>query len=245
MAERRVQEARRLLARALDGDQDDRDVVRAARAVVAELGAEERLLELLGELASGAGDPAACARLSYRHVLGFDKLLLIDGSPRHMLRAHVWHPAPQRSQGLGDIHNHRSSLASFVVCGGLVMELYEVAVDGPGLATTRYEESVSDEPGTEGEWLLRPVGAARLRLSQSAEYRAGSGYALAPYTLHRAWSTGARPTVTLFLETGVRRRRHTDVFTDAAHRPAVVAKSPLDVAGYLAEVGAVAELVGR
>ncbi|WP_156723741.1 hypothetical protein [Streptomyces apocyni] len=247
MAGRRFAEARRRLEQVLGDGPDERETVRAARAVVAELGAAGHLPGLLGELALGAGDPEGCARLSYRHVLGFHKLLLIDGSPRHMLRAHIWHPSPPRSfLGLGDIHNHRSALASYVVRGALAMELYEVTADG-GLATTRYEESVSDEPGAEGEWLLRPTGAARLRLTQTAEYRTGSGYALAAYTLHRAWATAgaeAGPTVTLFLETGVRRRRHTDVFTDSAHRQPAVAKSPLDVAGYLAELEALRELVG-
>src|SRR5690242_14947225 len=76
MGGRQVLEARRLLTGTLDGDLPEHDLVAAARSVVAELGSPERLLELVTDLASGEGDPEGCARLSYRHVLGFDKLLL-------------------------------------------------------------------------------------------------------------------------------------------------------------------------
>ncbi|CAM5720468.1 Cysteine dioxygenase OS=Streptomyces alboniger OX=132473 GN=CP975_28630 PE=4 SV=1 [Streptomyces alboniger] len=238
---RHVHDARRLLEKALDEATGD-DLVRAARAVVGELGSAERLLPLVRELAGGAGDPSGRALLSYRHVLGFDKLLLIDGGPRHMLRAHIWHPGPA---GREDIHNHRSPLASYVVRGALGMELYETAGPGTdgGVAAASYRESLSDDGA---DWLLEPAGGARLRLALTMEYAAGSGYALPPYTLHRAWCASAGPTVTLFLETGAGRRRYTDVFTGpgAADAGAMARKKPLDVRDYLAELSVLAELIG-
>ncbi len=240
---RHVQDATRLLEKSLDGPERD-ELVRAARAAVAELGSPTRLLPLVRELAAGAGDPSGCALLSYRHVLGFDKLLLIDGGPRHMLRAHVWHPGRATPE---DIHNHRSPLASYVVRGALGMELYEPA--GPaadeGVATSWYRESLT---GEEDDWLLEPAGDARLRLVQSARYTAGSGYALPPHVLHRAWCDAERPTVTLFLETGAGRRRYTDVFAGAATGgPAglAVAKKRLEVNDYLAELSALADLLAE
>ncbi|MFD6433200.1 hypothetical protein [Streptomyces venezuelae] len=248
MGGRHVQDAARLMTEALDGPERDGPkqdgLVRAARAVVAELGSAERLLPLVRDLAAGAGDPSGCALLSYRHVLGFDKLLLIDGGPRHMLRAHVWHPGRGTRE---DIHNHRSPLSSYVVRGALGMELYEPAGPGAdeGVAAAWYRESLT---GDEGDWHLEPAGDARLRLVQSARYTAGSGYALPPHVLHRAWCDSARPTVTLFLETGAGRRRYTDVFAgegagadDAAGR--AVAKKPLEVNDYLAELAALADLL--
>ncbi|MET8682975.1 hypothetical protein ABZV77_02070 [Streptomyces sp. NPDC004732] len=250
MGGRHVQDARRLLAESLAGPAGD-ELVREARAAVAELGAPRRLLPLVRELATGVGDPSGCALLSYRHVLGFDKLLLIDGGPRHMLRAHVWHPDRGTRE---DIHNHRSPLASYVARGTLGMELYEPANPGAdeGIATSWYRESLT---GEEGDWLLEPAGGARLRLVQSAQYTAGSGYALPPHVLHRAWCVSAEPAVTLFLETGAGRRRYTDVFAgsgaaegahsdeaaDAAGR--AVAKKPLEVNDYLAELSALAGLL--
>ncbi|GGR96906.1 hypothetical protein GCM10010252_39440 [Streptomyces aureoverticillatus] len=243
MGGRHVLRARRLLEGSLDGaaDLDEGELVRAARAVVAELGSPERLLALVAELASGAGDPSGCARLSYRHILGFDKLLLIDVGTRHMLRAHVWHPGSHRA-GREDIHNHRSPLASYVVRGALGMELYETAGDGP-LAAARYRESLSEEAG---DWLLEPAGRTRLRLTQTAEYAAGSGYALPSYALHRAWCASPGTAVTLFLETGVGRRRYTDVFTGGAsgRRAQAYAKVPLEVPEYLADLRTLTELIG-
>ena len=236
MGGRQILAARRLLTEALDGELSDHETLAAARAVIAELGSPDRLLELVAELASGEGDPETCAKLSYRHVLGFDKLLLIDGGPRHMLRAHLWHPGA-KAIGKEDIHNHRSPLASYVVRGRLAMELFEARGDG-GITADRYEESLSD--GT-ADWQLRATGPARLRLTHVGQYAAGSAYALPAHTLHRAWCDTDAPTVTLFLETGADRRRHTDVFTAAGPHPGAVAKVPLEVRDYLGALNSLAE----
>jgi hypothetical protein len=236
MGGRQILAARRLLTETLDGELSDHETVTAARAVVAELGSPDRLLELVAELASGEGDPEACAKLSYRHVLGFDKLLLIDGGPRHMLRAHFWHPGA-RAIGTEDIHNHRSPLASYVVRGRLAMELYETRDDG-GITADRYEESLAERSS---DWRLRATGPARLRLTHTGQYAAGSAYALPAHTLHRAWCDTDVPTVTLFLETGAERRRHTDVFTAAGPHPGAVAKVPLEARDYLAALNGLAE----
>ena len=236
MGGRQILAARRLLTETLDGDLSDHDTVTAARAAVAELGSPDRLLELIAELASGEGDPESCAELSYRHVLGFDKLLLIDGGPRHMLRAHFWHPGAT-AIGTEDIHNHRSPLASYVVRGRLTMELYEARADG-GITADRYEESLAEGSA---DWRLRPTGPARLRLTHTGQYAAGSAYALPAHTLHRAWCDTDVPTVTLFLETGAGRRRHTDVFTAAGPHPGAVAKVPLEVRDYLGALNNLAE----
>lgn len=243
MGGRQVLAARRLLTGALDDDPPEHELVASARWVVAELGAAERLLELVSELACGEGDPELCARLSYRHVLGFDKLLLIDGGPRHMLRAHVWHPGAS-AIGEEDIHNHRSALASYIVRGRLAMELYEPYEAGTrgdvGIEAARYEESLSERSA---DWLLKPTGPARLRLTHVGQYAAGSAYALPAHTLHRAWCDTDVPTVTLFLETGSERRRHTDVFTPTGPHPGAVAKVPLDMPDYLGALGSLAELL--
>jgi len=236
MGGRQILAARRLLTEALGGELSDDDTVTAARAVIAELGSPERLLELVAELASGEGDPEHCAGLSYRHVLGFDKLLLIDSGPRHMLRAHLWHPDAS-AIGAEDIHNHRSPLASYVVRGRLAMELYEARGDG-GITADRYEESLAERSA---DWTLRPTGPARLRLTHVGQYAAGSAYALPAHTLHRAWCDTDLPTVTLFLETGAERRRHTDVFTAAGPHPGAVAKVPLVVKEYLGALNGLAE----
>ncbi|MGJ3561450.1 hypothetical protein ACR6C2_37155 [Streptomyces sp. INA 01156] len=161
MGGQRVLAARRLLARTLDDTLPERDQVAVAHAVVAELGSPESLLELVTELASGAGDPEACAGLSYRHVLGFDKLLLVDSGPLHMPRAHVWHTGADGT-GREDIHNHRSTLASHVVRGRLCTELYEELPEtGPG----RGSAPGSGRPGSRRRWPRgRPTGCWHRRV---------------------------------------------------------------------------------
>lgn len=119
------------------------------------------------------------------------------------------------------------------------MELYVPRGDG-GIEADSYQESLADGSA---DWLLEPTGPARLHLTQVAEYTAGSTYALPAHTLHRAWCDTAEPTVTLFLETGSGRRRHTDVFTAAGPHPGTVPKVPLDVDDYLGELNALAELL--
>ncbi|MER6107861.1 hypothetical protein [Streptomyces hirsutus] len=251
MGGRQVLAARRLLAESLDGALPERDQVAAAYAVVEELGSPERLLELVAELACGEGDPGAAAPLSYRHVLGFDKLLLVDAGPQHMLRAHVWH-AGAGGTGREDINNHRSVLASHVVRGRLWTELYEevpegrdtgrTGAGGGSLAAARFEESLAEGSA---DWLLEPAGPARLRLTHLGQYAAGTTYALPAHTLHRAWCDTEEPTVTLFLETGGARRRHTDVFTPGGPHAGAVPKVPMNVPGYLESLGFLADLLRR
>lgn len=213
----------------------------AARRVVAALGAPDRLPALVAGLAGGGGDPAGCARLSYRHVLGFDKLLLIDIASRHLLRAHIWHPGRGTGPGAEDIHNHRSTLASYVVRGRLATELYEES-DRGRIAATRYRESLTQDAAA--DWLLAPAGTARLRLTHTGQYAAGSAYALPPHTLHRAWCDTDVPTVTLFLETARERRLYTDVFAVDGPRPRAVPKVPLSIPDYLTALRRLAELLG-
>lgn len=244
MGGRQVLAARRMLADALEGgpegDADEEERAAAARRVVATLGAPDRLADLVAELASGEGGPEGCARLSYRHVLGFDKLLLVDAAPRHMLRAHLWHPRTSAGPGADDIHNHRSTVASYTVRGRMAMELYEERDDGT-IRAERYQESLTQDAAA--DWLLAPAGPARLRLTHTAQYAAGSAYALPPHTLHRAWCDTDALTVTVFLETGRGRRAHTDVFAAAGPRPEAVPKVPLRVPDYLAALGRLAELL--
>lgn len=196
-----IEEARRLLAERLGGGPGPPSP-ESARAVTARLAHPDTLGPLARRLSAGDLDLAECTRLSYRHVLGFDKLLLLAGAPRFMLRVHFWHGgaggAPE------DIHNHRCAIASAVVRGRVRMECYETAANG--VPATAYRETI-DGPG--GAWRLRRVGDARLRLMCTEQYGPGRSYGLAARTLHRVVSD--EPTVTLFLETAPQ-RSVTDVY---------------------------------
>lgn len=238
----------------------------ATRRAVAEVGQPDALSELVGELAQGTAEAAVCARGSFRHVLGFDKLVLVDAGSRQSLRVHVWHGAGG-SGAREDVHNHRSALASCVVRGRLGMELYDVAevpaapgsaAPGPGtgvraeipgdvdvgadcgLAVFAYRETHAQR---HGDWRLVPRGPARVRLIHTGRYAAGASYALPARTLHRAWCDSAEPTVTLYLEGGGERREHTDVFSASPVHPPAVRKGSLTVEEYLAALAALSEVL--
>ncbi|MFD5394097.1 hypothetical protein ACFWJW_07690 [Streptomyces sp. NPDC127097] len=202
-----IEEARRLLVEGL-GVGPEPPSPESARQVTARLAHPGTLGPLVRRLSVGDLELAECVRLSYRHVLGFDKLLLLPGAPRFMLRVHFWHGAAGAVSE--DIHNHRCAIASAVVRGRVRMECYEPAADGvPAVA---YRETI-DGPG--GAWRLRRVGDARLRLLHTEQYGAGRSYGLAARTLHRVVSE--EPTVTLFLETAPQ-RSVTDVYVRSRGR---------------------------
>ncbi|MFE1772285.1 hypothetical protein [Streptomyces sp. NPDC059008] len=242
-----VEEARRLLAERLGGGSRPPSP-ESARAAIARLARPDTLGPLVRRLSVGGADLAECTRLSYRHVLGFDKLLLLSGAPRFMLRVHFWHgrtgAVPE------DIHNHRCAIASAVVRGRVRMECYEPAPYG--MPAVAYRETI-DGPG--GAWRLRRVGDARLRLLRTERFGAGRSYGLDARTLHRVVSE--QPTVTLFLETAAQRAA-TDVYVrsegaggraaavrdDGVGRPAPPPKTPLPPAVYLAELDALARSLG-
>jgi len=206
-AEMQVEEARRLLVEGL-GAGPEPPSPESARQVTAQLAHPGTLGPLVRRLSVGDLELAECVRLSYRHVLGFDKLLLLAGAPRFMLRIHFWHGTAGAVSE--DIHNHRCAIASAVVRGRVRMECYEPAADGvPAIA---YRETI-DGPG--GAWRLRRVGDARLRLRHTEQYGAGRSYGLAARTLHRVVSE--EPTVTLFLETAPQ-RSVTDVYVRSRSR---------------------------
>ncbi|WP_078866006.1 hypothetical protein [Streptomyces sp. NRRL S-1448] len=242
-----VEEVRRLLVDRLGGGPRPPSP-ESARAVVAELARPEVLGPLVRRLSAGAVDLPECTRLSYRHVLGFDKLVLLSGAPRFMLRVHFW-PGPVGAEP-EDIHNHRCAIASAVVRGRVRMECYEPAAEG--VPAVVYRETI-DGPG--GAWRLRRVGEARLRLVCAERYGAGRSYGLDARTLHRVVSE--EPTVTLFLETAPQ-RSVTDVYVRVpgragraggvsggrAGRAGPPPKTPLAPAVYLAELDALARSLG-
>ncbi|MEU9118284.1 hypothetical protein AB0C96_00180 [Streptomyces sp. NPDC048506] len=242
-----VEEARWLLAERLGGGPGPPSP-EAAREAVARLAQPAALGPLVRRLSVGDRELAECTRLSYRHVLGFDKLVLLPDAPRFVLRVHFWRggagPAPE------DIHNHRCAIASAVVRGRVRMECYAPAADG--VPATAYRETI-DGPG--GAWQLRRVGDARLRLLGTERFGPGRSYGLDARTLHRVVSE--EPTVTLFLETAPQ-RSVTDVYvryggagTDGpavrnggAGRARPPAKVPLRPAVYRAELDALARSLG-
>ncbi|MEU4092827.1 hypothetical protein [Streptomyces sp. NPDC026673] len=239
-----------------------RSAAQEALEAMGELLDADLLAPLLDELAAEADsrqDAAAQrAGLSYRHALGFDKVMLLVGRPAYMLRAHVWRPrtavagpgpggTTSPGGGTEHIHNHRFGFASAVLRGELRMRLYTAqgVQGGPdatgraeweaGTATevTAYEEEVT---AGDTEWLIRPVGSARLRMSADLSLTAGSRYCLDAGQPHQVVQSRGPGSATLFLET-VALRSRTDVYTEPGRpAPASVVKRPLNLADYACEL---------
>ncbi|MGW6055491.1 hypothetical protein [Streptomyces sp. NPDC055189] len=220
--------AREHLDAMLGGDVPEARRLDRARATVAELADATTLLGMLTELATGTQTTAACARRSYRDTLGCQwRLQLVDGGYPYTLRLHAWR-ATGPDERL-DIHNHRSALASAVVRGELLSDLYvsegpgDDSTDG-GVTVTAYREQLSADGA---HWLLLHRGPTRLRLVHTVRYVAGASYALGPLALHRAWCDPGSEALTLFLETGTERRPHTDVYSTLDRHPTTVHKHAL------------------
>lgn len=203
------------------------------------------LIDSLIDRGSRSEDMLARARLSYRHPLGFRKIMLLANLPTYSLRAHVWPPRkdePAPSDTSGHVHNHRFALASCVVRGAMTMRLFEAAAPGSaGMPMTYYQE----EPGTtaaEG-WRLRRLGPSVVRSTAELRMSAGSAYWLAADALHLSVPDSAVPTVTLFLETA-RIRRTTDIHMGQSSTPAAwTPRRPLDAEEYLRALAELRELI--
>jgi hypothetical protein len=182
------------------------------------------------ELLDTADVPALAAR-SYRHVLGFDKIILASARPHGQLRLHVWWPEEARRRE--HVHNHRFAFSSVVLAGRLRTSLY--AEDPAGAPATRYRET--SDP-VDRRWRFEAVGTTRLATVLSADQPAGTAYTMSPALLHRI---DAAPvlTVTLFLETRSV-RESSDVYAEAGAEPPAPADQsafdPADLAARLARL---------
>jgi hypothetical protein len=166
---------------------------------------------------------AGVAARSYRHALGFDKLILAPVPPLGQLRLHVWWPDDERRRE--HVHNHRFAFSSVVVAGLLRTHLYQQ--DEAGTAMPRYRET--SDPGSR-RWRFEAVGSVRLGTCLVADQPPGTAYTMSPELLHRIEASPVL-TATLFLETR-QCRPWSWVFTEpGAEPPRAAPQTALTVAG--------------
>lgn len=189
---------------------------------------------LLGLLIDSAADRpsqvAECARRSYRHALGFEKIMLMVGARASTLRLHVWRPADVPAHAAEHIHNHRFEFASAVLRGSVAMETFTPHPGGTPM--TAFEESI----GTDGRsWVMRPRGQERLRKTMDLRLAAGTLYQMDAEAMHRVTNDPSRRTITLFLEAASGHgRTTTDVYAPlGAGAPAEFHRVPLRVDEYM------------
>lgn len=212
---------------------DDRSRASALQ-VVSVLSQPARLVEFLESLRTSQQRIADCARISYRHPLGFDRIVLIDSEPAYMLRIHVWWPAGTR--GVEHVHNHRFGFASSIVHGGYEMEIFRP--DRTGFMMDEYEESLTSG---RADWKLASRGARHLRLMTNARLFPGSSYWIAADTLHRITVPVDSCCITLFLVTAIVGST-TQVFAEPGSvPPSLTRKNPMTSNDYNRRLDALIE----
>ena len=121
-----------------------------------------------------------CASRSYRHVNGFDKIVLEEDGSGRKLTWHRWdNTDPQKHS---DYHNHRWNFASFVISGSVSLLDLQEETDGQ----IEVEKLVYESPGESESFLLRSAGVTSLK--QIGERTVHSGdYYFQPYrVVHQA-----------------------------------------------------------
>jgi hypothetical protein len=231
-------DARQMLSELLVGRSPDEYDSRAILEALSVIGRPATLARILYAVSADSAIVSDCASESFRHPLGFDKLLLIRCAPHFSLRMHVWWPGIVL--GAEHIHSHRFNLLSFMVCGGYAMEIFEESsaeaeASGGGVVMTEYREAA----GPDGGWDLCPVGNAYLKPVGTISVRQGVGYGLHAEALHRIVVTPATMCTTIFLETA-RLNATTRIFARSSEsRPIRNAKEILSAESYREKLEAV------
>lgn len=147
---------------------------------------------LLNWLLKSDEDLAQIAELSYSHVLGFDKIVIMSHPPFGRLRLHVWWPGTARI--VEHPHNHRYASHSALVLGKLRTNTYiQTAI---GEFTTQYREESAPR---ENRWSFSEIGPAYLSKATVSEFVPGDDYRMSADTIHQV-EAPSELTVTLFLE---------------------------------------------
>ncbi|HEU5155407.1 MAG TPA: hypothetical protein VFU43_00285 [Streptosporangiaceae bacterium] len=188
------------------------------RPTLARAAAVQPLSELVECLLERPDELERCARWSFVHTLGFEKLVLIAAPPLFMLRLHLWRPGVPN---LRHVHNHRADIASAVVRGRLDKRLYRRV--GTGIPFIEYREHNFGHA-----WGLYPVGPAELEVVTSDRIGPGQIYDLPTTALHQVDPHPSDTTVTLFVEMA-KTCSTTQVFAPVSEPlPQRTDKSPLD-----------------
>jgi hypothetical protein len=177
--------------------------------LIGEISQPRTVLALLDEVLTSPARLASIARVSYRHVNHFDKIVLIDSdSPTgYRLTLHLWQP-PYSADELDDeiIHSHRFSFWSAILTGALMSENFDAADEG--LPFRKY--SYIPEKKTKVNF-YEFGGEAFLTPTANTDQSAGTAYYLPYQQIHRVLLPTEAMTCTLVLR-GPRERNHSDVY---------------------------------
>lgn len=193
----------------------------------------DALIKLMDSVHADSRTVESCASRSFRHPLGFDKIMLLNCLPLFSLRIHAWWPTD--TINAEHIHNHRFNFLSFAVRGGYAMETFQ-ANDNDGIAMTEYEETLTQD----GSWELRPLGHSYIQSLGTIIVKQGSGYELQAHSLHKVVVEPESTCMTIFLQT-MPIRATTRVFTKPDEcAPSRSSREPLSAEVYRRRLEAIA-----
>lgn len=161
-------------------------------AYTAELCETGRIADAVEAVSRNPEALSRCAARSFAHPLGFRKFVLLSGR-RFELRLHVWLPG---ATVVGEhVHNHRFAFASYLLCGQLTSNLYELAADG--VLAAGYRESRSEDSK---KYLFHSTGLVRALRRETAELSTGMCYFMHPEALHQISPATHAPAASLVVK---------------------------------------------
>jgi hypothetical protein len=166
-----------------------------AEALLASLGTREDFIRLIRAIINDPHWLHLIAENSYRHALGFDKLIVAPLLPTGQLRLHVWWPGDPRTRE--HIHNHRFAFSSIVVSGRLRNHVFETTRIPEGAKP--YRRFVEDAQLRDHRWQFTASGTDLVRPVLVGSFPVSTSYSMFPEVLHRIDALDPL-TVTLFIE---------------------------------------------
>ncbi|WP_140219122.1 hypothetical protein [Pseudomonas oryzihabitans] len=109
------------------------------------------LLKTIDELILHRPSLTESARISYRHQLGFIKIILASANTGSCIRLHLWDREGVADE---DIHSHCTTFISRVVLGSLVEKSYELT-EGSSHTRFKYRQGHAAADGMTGVILLK------------------------------------------------------------------------------------------
>jgi hypothetical protein len=180
-------------------------------AVLLPIANPEAIAELLTHLLRDPIRLSHAASLSYTHVNGFTKIVLLAPSgTRVKLRLHLW---TGRNGGTDEhIHNHAWAFSSVLITGSYRFQLFEKTVENG----QEYFHYISSSPDRGGEgYKLRSLGTAKLSCVFDGRLTAGDVYRMTWTPLHRVIGPETGLTSTLCLQ-GPFAREESDIYSVTA-----------------------------
>ncbi|MBT2772749.1 hypothetical protein J7J47_10975 [Halomonas sp. ISL-60] len=146
---------------------------------------------------------------SYRHINHFDKIVLFDnGDPNSFrLTMHLWQPPYTiKEQADEQIHSHRFSFWSSVLCGTLISEDFEECESGQPYESYSYCPENKDLKN-----FYTHEGPVKLKKTTTVRAESSTSYFLRNLAIHRIVVPDTDPVVTLVLRSP-RVRNHSVVY---------------------------------